>query len=68
MPGYIPSRRVLKEGGYEADFSQVYYALPGRYKPELEDLLIATIRDLLGPDYLAPKGQKSAPFLQIRGN
>ena len=67
MPGYIPSRRVLKEGGYEADFSQVYYALPGRYKPELEDLLITTIRDLLGPDYLAPKGQKPAGFLRIGG-
>ena len=67
MPGYIPSRRVLKEGGYEADFSQVYYALPGRYKPELEDLLITTIRDLLGPDYLAPKGQKPATFLRIGG-
>ncbi|MDE0740935.1 MAG: hypothetical protein OSB83_17220, partial [Planctomycetota bacterium] len=68
MPGYIPSRRVLKEGGYEADFSQVYYALPGRYKPELEDLLITTVRDLLGPDYLAPKGQKPAAFLRIGGN
>ena len=66
MPGYIPSRRVLKEGGYEADFSQVYYALPGRYKPELEDLLITTIRDLLGPDYLAPRSQAPAPFLRIQ--
>ena len=65
MPGYIPSRRVLKEGGYEADFSQVYYALPGRYKPELEDLLITTVRDLLGPAYLAPKEQVPAAFLSI---
>ena len=66
MPGYIPSRRVLKEGGYEADFSQVYYALPGRYKPDVEDLVIDTVRDLLGPDYLAPEGQAPADFLRIK--
>ncbi|MEC7861390.1 MAG: neutral/alkaline non-lysosomal ceramidase N-terminal domain-containing protein, partial [Verrucomicrobiota bacterium] len=35
MPGYIPSKRVLKEGGYEAEFSQVYYGLPGPYLPEV---------------------------------
>ena len=37
MPGYIPSRRILREGGYEADFSQVYYEQPGRYDPSVEE-------------------------------
>ncbi len=27
---YIPSARVLKEGGYEADSSQIYYGMPGK--------------------------------------
>ena len=34
VPSYIPSKRVLAEGGYEADFSQIYYAKPSRYAPE----------------------------------
>ncbi|HJO54774.1 MAG TPA: neutral/alkaline non-lysosomal ceramidase N-terminal domain-containing protein, partial [Verrucomicrobiota bacterium] len=45
MPGYIPSRRVLEEGGYEADFSQVYYEQPGRYDPGVEDKLIQAVRE-----------------------
>ena len=30
---YIPSARVLKEGGYEADSSQIYYGMPGKWSP-----------------------------------
>ncbi len=28
VPCYIPSRRILREGGYEADHSMIYYARP----------------------------------------
>jgi hypothetical protein len=45
---YIPSARVLKEGGYEADMSMVYYGMPGRWKPEIEDLIITETKKLLG--------------------
>ena len=62
MPGYIPSRRVLAEGGYEADFSQVYYDQPGRYKPEVEDVVVAAVREVVGEEFLAPAGQEPAPF------
>ena len=62
MPGYIPSRRVLAEGGYEADFSQVYYDQPGRYKPEVEEVVIAAVREVVGEEFLAPAGQTPAPF------
>ena len=30
VPCYIVSRRVLAEGGYEPDFSMIYYGRPGR--------------------------------------
>ena len=30
---YIPSARVLQEGGYEADSSMTYYGHPARWSP-----------------------------------
>src|SRR5262245_24635671 len=34
---YIASKRMLKEGGYEADSSMIYYGLPSRWAPAVED-------------------------------
>ena len=62
MPGYIPSRRVLQEGGYEADFSQVYYALPTRYDPAVEDVLVKAIMQLVDPRFKASPDQQEVPF------
>ena len=62
MPGYIPSRRVLAEGGYEADFSQVYYEQPGRYKPEVEEVVVGAVHRVVGEEFAAPADQKPAPF------
>lgn len=41
---YIPSARVLREGGYEADFSQIYYGMPGKWSPAIEELIIAKVK------------------------
>ena len=65
MPGYIPSRRVLIEGGYEPDFSQVYYGQPGRYKLEVENVLVTAIRKLVGARFSRTEEQTPAPFHQI---
>ncbi len=43
---YIPSARVLKEGGYEADSSQIYYGWPTKWAPSIEDAIIKTVVDL----------------------
>ena len=40
---YIPSLRVLKEGGYEADSSMIYYGKPGPFAESVEDQLMATL-------------------------
>jgi len=40
VPCYIPSARVLKEGGYEAESSLIYYGLYGPFRPEIEDLIV----------------------------
>ncbi len=47
---YIPSRRVLNEGGYEAEGSNVYYGLPGRWSPELERQIIREVRAQAGAE------------------
>lgn len=61
VPSYIPSRRVLAEGGYEADFSQVYYALPGPYAPELEDRIVEQAASLVGAGYENSEPGRPAP-------
>lgn len=37
---YIPSLKVLKEGGYEGDTSMIYYGLPCAWGPRVEELII----------------------------
>ena len=44
---YIPSVRILLEGGYEADYAMVYYGLPTRFSKSLEDILIKKVHELV---------------------
>ncbi len=44
---YIPSLRVLQEGGYEADGSMIYYGLPGPYSQEVEDRVMGAVRQVM---------------------
>jgi len=44
---YIPSLRVLKEGGYEPDFSMIYYGLPGPYDEHVEDQIMNTVHQVM---------------------
>ncbi|MCE9605847.1 MAG: neutral/alkaline non-lysosomal ceramidase N-terminal domain-containing protein [Planctomycetia bacterium] len=41
---YIPSRRVLAEGGYEGATSMIYYGLPSPWAPMLEEAIIRAVR------------------------
>lgn len=43
---YIPSLRVLKEGGYEGDTSMIPYGMPARWGPTLEERITAKVRSL----------------------
>jgi neutral ceramidase len=38
---YIPSRRVLAEGGYEGATSMYVYGLPGRWSPAIEEMIVS---------------------------
>lgn len=37
---YVPSRRVLLEGGYEGGDSMIYYGLPAPWDPRIEDFIV----------------------------
>ena len=47
VPCYIPSRRILKEGGYEGEGAMIYYDRPTRFAPAVEDMIIHTVHELL---------------------
>ncbi len=44
---YIPSLRVLKEGGYEGGGAMVYYGQPGPFAPSVEETIIGKVHDLV---------------------
>jgi len=41
---YVPSERVLTEGGYEGATSMLYYALPSPWAPGLEDKIVNEVK------------------------
>jgi hypothetical protein len=55
VPCYIPSRRILSEGGYEADMSMTFYGQPARFAPAVEDTIIQTVHDLLPAAFDGPR-------------
>ena len=44
---YIPSSRILLEGGYEAEASMLYYDFPSRWSMSTEDTLIRKVKELV---------------------
>jgi len=47
MVGYVPSRRVWKEGGYEAEFIYEYGWLAYRWTEDTEDRIAGTVQALV---------------------
>jgi hypothetical protein len=47
VPCYVPSQRMLAEGGYEVDGSMDYYGWPTRLATGTEEQVIAEVRDLV---------------------
>jgi hypothetical protein len=43
---YIPSLRVLKEGGYEGGGAMIYYGLPSIWSTRVEELIIENVKQL----------------------
>ncbi len=53
-PAYIPSERILKEGGYEGGGAMTYYDLPAPFQPGLENKIIGLVEDQLRPEFASP--------------
>ena len=47
VPCYFPSRRILLEGGYEADSSLIYYGLYGPFQESIEDRVVGAVREMV---------------------
>ncbi len=45
--GYVPSRRVRREGGYEGADAMIYYGRPGPFTEGVEDLVVGTVGQLM---------------------
>lgn len=45
--GYVPSRRVLHEGGYEGGGAMRFTTLPGPFAPSVETLIVGKVHELV---------------------
>ncbi|MES2709455.1 MAG: neutral/alkaline non-lysosomal ceramidase N-terminal domain-containing protein [Verrucomicrobiota bacterium] len=55
VPCYIPSSRILREGGYEGGGAMVYYDRPARLGPGTEELIFGEVRRLLPESFRLKK-------------
>lgn len=65
VPGYIPSERILKEGGYEGGYegggAMIYYDHPTRFAPGLEAKIIGAVHELVPKEFVVHPGEVEAP-------
>jgi hypothetical protein len=47
VPAYIPSERILEEGGYEGESSMIYYGLPTRWATGIEETIVKEVRTMV---------------------
>jgi hypothetical protein len=61
VPCYIASKRVIREGGYEAESSMYYYDKPSPFAEEVEDIIVKAVHDLLPAEYNAVRVSNNHP-------
>lgn len=61
VPCYIASRRVIREGGYEADASMYWYNKPSPLAEETEDLIIDAVHKLLPQAFKEKRPEVNEP-------
>lgn len=55
VPCYIPSKRILKEGGYEAGGAMVYYDQPAWLADSTEDRIVDAVHAIMPKAFLSTK-------------
>ncbi|MBI5771365.1 MAG: dienelactone hydrolase family protein [Verrucomicrobia bacterium] len=66
VSSYIPTARLIQEGGYESDLSHKIYLLPGRFDPKMEVELTALIRRAVAHSAGQPPPLEPVPFDRSR--
>ncbi len=54
---YIPSRRILDEGGYEGAGAMVYFDRPTKLAADVEERIFAALRVLIPAEFVAQPGR-----------
>ncbi len=54
VPCYIPSERILQEGGYEGGGSMPIYDRPNRFAPGVENRIIGAVHKIMPADFKRP--------------
>jgi hypothetical protein len=47
VKAYIPSKRNLKEGGYEGELNMYYYDHPFKFADTIEEIIIKGVHDVV---------------------
>lgn len=63
VPCYIPSERILREGGYEGGGAMIFYGLPARLALETEGMIIEAVHELLPRTFLNQNPAKEGTAL-----
>ncbi|MGN6494983.1 MAG: neutral/alkaline non-lysosomal ceramidase N-terminal domain-containing protein [Agriterribacter sp.] len=57
VKAYIPSKRIIPQGGYEVEGNMYYYDHPFRFSERIEDIIIKGVYDVL-PAWYKPRARK----------
>lgn len=61
VPCYIPSSRILREGGYEGGAAMPYYDRPTRLAPDTEERILSEVGKLLPDAFRVKKVAEAVP-------
>ena len=61
VPCYIPSERILKEGGYEAGDAMIYYDKPARLASGIENRIVSAIHEVMPKNFLTDEQKIEFP-------
>lgn len=56
---YVPSRRMMPQGGYEVDRSMTYYGQPAPLAAGTEDQIVRAVREMLPGTFVAARQAKA---------
>jgi acetyl esterase/lipase len=57
VPCYVPSRRVLDEGGYEGAGAMIYYDRPTKFAPDVEERIMGAVHEVMPSAFFTKPNQ-----------